>query len=686
MKQARTEADRQRREHALWFTVLKFGLPVFAAMIAALFVLVCVAYGRVRPIVTIELGENSPEASAFLRSDAFDARYRSEPEIRYKKAGDYRLYILTGNMSVPVRLQVKDTVSPAADAAETTVPVNRTLTPDKLIRNLKDQSVVKISFENAPAFGTIGDYDAVVLLEDESGNTARVNVPVHVRAAVDEVICEAGDPVPEQRTFLIGTYETVEMTEITEAMMHEPGEYPIGITADGVETGSRLVVRDTVPPTANGTTRVVLPGEEVTPDMLVSGLFDETEVKASFVSAPDPEVRTPQTIGIELVDRGGNETTVTSTVLYSSIAPVKIEARRSPLEVTELIAGADAADAALSETFVPSVPGTYLIPVTVGGEQNLAVVEVEDTTPPVIAVQKTDGFTNTPLPPEALVSAEDVTETVLSYADEPDWSIESQEVTVTAVDVCGNRSEKRFTLTLKPDTEPPVLYGVKNRFCYVGEPVSYLAEVSATDNCDEEVKIEVDASEVDDSRRGNYRVTYSATDRAGNTVRKTVTFKFIRAKVDDDEAQEIADKIIAKILTDDMTLAEQIEAIYNYVHNHITYNPKSNKQDWRSEAVRGLTTGKGDCFTSYSAARLLLEQTDAQILSVQRAGANTHHYWMLVNIGTGWYHFDPSCVGASRQRCFMWTTEQTRRVSKTYWGFNESLYPPVATEPYNGGK
>jgi transglutaminase-like putative cysteine protease len=279
-----------------------------------------------------------------------------------------------------------------------------------------------------------------------------------------------------------------------------------------------------------------------------------------------------------------------------------------------------------------------------------------------------------------------VTETEIRFAEEPDWTKEMQEVTVIATDAGGNSVEKRFTLKLKPDTEAPVLYGVKNRFCYVGEPVAYLAEVSAVDNCDGEVKVEVDASNVNESRRGNYRVTYRATDRAGNTVRKTVTFKFIRAKVDDDEAQAVAEKTIKKIFTDDMTLAEQIEAIFDYVHTHIRYTPKSNKQDWRSEAVRGLTTGRGDCFTSCSAARLLLEQTDAQIMSVQRAGANTHHYWLLVNIGTGWYHYDPSCVGASRRRCFMWTTEQTRKVSKTYWGFNASLYPPVATEPYNGGK
>ena len=179
MKLEATEEERQSREHALWYTVLKIGLPLIAAVLAALFVVVCAAYGRVRPSLTIELGEESPEASAFLRTDRYAAFYVSEPEIRPKKAGAYRLTVRTGSMDVPVTLRVKDTIAPSADAAETTVPANETLSPDKLVKNLRDRSVVKISFGTAPTFGVIGDYDAVILLEDESGNRTQVDVPVH---------------------------------------------------------------------------------------------------------------------------------------------------------------------------------------------------------------------------------------------------------------------------------------------------------------------------------------------------------------------------------------------------------------------------------------------------------------------------------------------------------------------------
>ena len=52
-------------------------------------------------------------------------------------------------------------------------------------------------------------------------------------------------------------------------------------------------------------------------------------------------------------------------------------------------------------------------------------------------------------------------------------------------------------------------------------------------------------------------------------------------------------------------------------------------------------------------------------------------------MGTGWYHFDACNAGKAKNRCFMWTNEQTTAISKGFWRFDESLYPPVATEPYD---
>lgn len=680
----RTEGE-QKHRHGLWYWILTAVLPVVALALSAVIVLLCVAFCRIRPNVTIELGEETPEASAFARNEAFDAAYETAPEERYRAAGDYRLRIRTGILSVPATLHVRDTVAPTATGTETTLSIRQSPTPDRLIRNLRDESIVKVTFETAPDYGRIGDYDAVVLLEDMSGNQTRVPVTVHVRATVDAITVEAGDPAPKKEAFLIDRYETVEMQPITAAMLHEPGEYAIKITADGVEAESRLIVKDTVPPTGRGITKIAAPGEPIRAGELVTDIQDESAVTVAFVTPPDPESRVPQTLEIVLTDRGGNETKVYGTLLITGVKPVEIEAHKGPLKVSELQLEGAFSEAEMSWPFVPDEPGSHVVTVLIDGRENYALIDVKDTTPPEISVIKETGFLNDPKPPETFAAAEDVTGAALAYKTEPDWTKETQDVTVVATDAFKNSAERTFTLSLAPDVKPPVLYGMHDRYCYLNEPVAYLDEVYAVDDCDGEVTVTVDASAVRTGEWGSYPVVYTATDRAGNTATETILFRFVSAKVTDERAQEVADKYIALILEDGMTLAEQIEAIYDYVFYHVRYSSRSNKQDWRSEAVRGLTTGRGDCFTSYAAARLLLERTDAQIVSVTRKSTNSHHYWMLVNIGTGWYHYDACRAWTGKYRCFMWTDAETREISKTYWRYDKTLYPPVATEPYDGG-
>ena len=116
-----------------------------------------------------------------------------------------------------------------------------------------------------------------------------------------------------------------------------------------------------------------------------------------------------------------------------------------------------------------------------------------------------------------------------------------------------------------------------------------------------------------------------------------------------------------------MSVAEKIKAVYNYCRQKIRYNGDSDKSDWKGEAYRGLTEFKGDCFTYYSAAYLLLSKIDGvEVMSVERLGGLTHHYWCLVNIGTGWYHFDPLVAGHHKHRCFMWTNKQCQ-VKPYFW-------------------
>lgn len=675
----------ERQNGTLWQRLLTVLLPVLATAMAGSFIALCISYLAVRPLVTIELGTASPQAEAFLHGSEKEISYLVEPQERYKTVGNYPLKVLYNGHVRPVLLRVRDTVAPAAEPVETTVSTKQTLSPDRLVTDLKDQSILKLTYRAEPEYGTVGDYDALVCVQDQSGNELLLDVPVHVRIVRESIVLEAGSAAPGLDAFLLDDYDAAFLTEITDAMMTQPGTYPIRITADGTEVESKLIVQDTIAPSAVAKAYAAKPGTAVSPEDFLSSVEDATKVTASFVISPDPDSREPQTVSVRLTDLGGNETVLTSMLLFSGVAPVSIEASDQPLTAEKLYGGQSGAEVVFEEPFIPNRIGMQMVPVRIDGQENLAVIDVQDTIAPALSVRVYHWYLNAPKDVDFFVEVSDATETTLAFETEPDWTAEMQDLTVTAVDAAGNRTGETFTLILTADVTPPVLYGVRDRYCYLNEPVAYLKEVSAEDNCDGPVEVQVDASKVDATKAGVYSVTYSVTDRAGNTLTKTVRFTFVAPQVTEEEAEAVAQKVLGEILTDGMTLAEQIRAIYDYVHSNVHYVYRSNKTDWRSEAVRGLTTGYGDCFTAYASARLLLEHTDAQLLSVERYNEPTHHYWLLVNIGTGWYHFD-ACRTRKSIECFMWTNAQTNAVSRRYWHYDESLYPPVATERFQGGK
>ena len=146
-------------------------------------------------------------------------------------------------------------------------------------------------------------------------------------------------------------------------------------------------------------------------------------------------------------------------------------------------------------------------------------------------------------------------------------------------------------------------------------------------------------------------------------------------------------QLMQEITTPDMTDAEKLKAIFDYVQQHVKYANGSNHNytDWRKAAYDGISSGKGDCYNIYSVTRALLDQTDISYLSVERVKASpwrTRHFWVHVNIGTGWYVFDPTWTPKHRFNCFMWTAAQCNRC-RNYWKYDESKYPPLATELFD---
>ena len=101
-----------------------------------------------------------------------------------------------------------------------------------------------------------------------------------------------------------------------------------------------------------------------------------------------------------------------------------------------------------------------------------------------------------------------------------------------------------------------------------------------------------------------------------------------------------ADRILGKILSPSMSQWEQARAIYNYVHTHVKYVGYSDKSSWLMGAYVGFTRGRGDCYNYFACSKALLDKAGIPNVDLYRVGGGTDHYWQLVNVGNGWYHFD----------------------------------------------
>ncbi len=230
-----------------------------------------------------------------------------------------------------------------------------------------------------------------------------------------------------------------------------------------------------------------------------------------------------------------------------------------------------------------------------------------------------------------------------------------------------------------------MLYGVKPQYVYLEDSISYLSGVTASDNADADVTITVDTSRVDASRIGTYTVIYHATDKAGNTSSQSTTVTIKRVTTSEEKLDRYVQRILREIITDDMTLADKVFAIYDYVYTHVKYRATSDKTDWRKEALRGIQKGRGDCFTSNCVARALLEAVGAKVSPIERKSYNTNHYWLLVNIGTGWYHMDATNSREHHYRCCMWTDTQCSVMGR-FWKYDPNANPPVSKERFNRDK
>lgn len=233
-------------------------------------------------------------------------------------------------------------------------------------------------------------------------------------------------------------------------------------------------------------------------------------------------------------------------------------------------------------------------------------------------------------------------------------------------------SQKTSLLYGTKDTKAPVISGFIGKNSYNqgmtymvvyadDKDYDYFKYVKAEDDRDTEVDLKVNTDQVNFKKAGKYKITYIAKDSAGNTAKAKSQIE-VRIKRDVDR---YASEILSRITKPGWSVYQKATAIYNYTRHHISYVGYSKKGNWENGAITGIRYGRGDCFTYYAVARALLTRAGIPNILVKRYRGAGRHWWNMVYVNGGWYHYDCGPRPGGGRFCML-TDEQLTAYSKTH--------------------
>ena len=517
-------------------------------------------------------------------------------------------------------------------------------------------------------------------------------------------VIEAGDALPLARTFLRepvtagvrAVYWPIG-NKLQDVAIRVPGEYPIQIAVTNAADNTKIFdsvikVVDTIPPQATAVDCVVLSGGAISPEAFVTDIIDETAVTIHFAGEPDFVTPGRRVIHILLRDLGGNERAVGAVLTVKGLTSVSLEAGSSPdaLNLQAFVNVSDEIPGLYSETDLKAIDfsraGTYSIWLRLGNSISEAKLDIVDTTPPAATPVEVEAWIGDDFDPMDFVTdVLDDSEVTAAFSNEPGFvpnfeKTGRQNVKIILTDASGNSAEFVTVLTLRRDTEPPEITGDIHKKVFVGDSVAYRAGVTVTDNRDMNVQLSVDSSTVNVYVPGRYAVIYSATDRAGNST--AVTGSVTVYTVEAERVYELADEVLAQIISEDMTLEQKAREIFDWVRRNVGYVNVGESDGVMFGAYRALTKRAGDCYTFFAISQMLLERAGVPSIPVERVGGYSRHYWQLIDVGTGWHHYDATPWFENPQNTFMMTESRAQQLARqyqnrTYYHYDETLYPEV---------
>lgn len=237
-------------------------------------------------------------------------------------------------------------------------------------------------------------------------------------------------------------------------------------------------------------------------------------------------------------------------------------------------------------------------------------------------------------------------------------------------------------------TGPEITGWVGKKSVYNGEPVwicyadkkdtyRFKDHVKAVDARDGKVPVTVDTSKIKWNKEGIYKVYYTAKDKSGNKTKAWAKVQVYKPGV----AEKMADIILSTSIKSGSDV-QKLRSIYEYVKGHCSYVGSGSHTNWRATAVKGIRNHSGDCFTYYSISKLLITRAGIPHIMIRRYPERTgsNHWWNLVYVKGGWYHFDTTPRSRKGYFCLQTDAQLHMYSTGSTFRFREELYPKRATK------
>lgn len=333
--------------------------------------------------------------------------------------------------------------------------------------------------------------------------------------------------------------------------------------------------------------------------------------------------------------------------------------------------------------------GKKTIYIMVNSKEYKSVLMIQDTIAPKAEDAEATGALGSKINAiDCIKNIKDATKVKATFQKEPDWDKpKQQEAEVILQDAAKNKTKIKVHISLVEDKEAPVISGVKDQMINLNGTISYKKDVVVTDNQDQNPKLAIDTSTVDLTKEGTYTVIYKATDQAKNEtkVEAKITVMSQSNYENKGEMDVLVTTLLAQIIKPDMTKQQVAKAIYTWTNKNINYTDSSDKSSWIKGAIQGLKTRSGDCFQYFAVAKALLTEAGIENIDIVKSDTSeSSHFWSLVNLGEGYYHFDATPRKGEGDYFFMVTDAELEAYSKAHKNshvYDSSLYPQRATTP-----